>query len=101
MSDIFLQPAVSLVMLYGGLVLGILYAVLRVFRNVFRSRACTAVCDLVFVGCGACVSAYCLLLTTKGELRAFAILFLALGFFLAESACRLVLNGCFGKRHKY
>ncbi len=57
MSDIFLQPAVMLIMLYGGLLLGVLYAFFRILRTVNRTRLCTAICDLLFVGCAACVTA--------------------------------------------
>lgn len=100
MSDIFLQPAVSLVMLYGGLVLGVLYAVFRMLRSAYRTRLCTALCDLLFVGCSASVTAYCLLLTTKGELRAFAFLFLFLGFFLARYVFCSLVAASFKKRYK-
>ena len=100
MTDVFDQPTVCLIMLYGGMLLGVLYTFFRLLRSARQTGWCTAVCDLLFLLCAAAISAYCILITSDGVLRAYAIAALGVGFFLTRYAFSVMFAHLTKNRHK-
>ncbi|MCE5235797.1 MAG: spore cortex biosynthesis protein YabQ [Clostridiaceae bacterium] len=72
--------------LYGGLVIGVLYDVFRLFRLPFRKRrVVTGVVDALFYAAAGVVAAVTLLYVNDGAPRVYLLGGLALGAFLYVS----------------
>lgn len=100
MTDVFGQPTVCIIMVYGGMLLGVLYTFFRLLRAAWPSKWCTVACDLLFLLCAAAVSAYCMLITTDGVLRAYAVAALGASLVLTRYAFSVVFTPTTKKRHK-
>lgn len=84
MSNTLLQPAAFLAMLYGGVIIGIIYDVLRFFRQIGRRPFVCVVCDGLFVILATLVTACTLLFATGGTIRPYLIVGLLAGCFLEQ-----------------
>jgi len=82
--DVFAQPAQAGIMLYGGLVFGLLLALTSPLRRLRIGRAGRVTLDvLVALGFALCLS-LSLLFATGGTLRGYAFFFFALGALIAR-----------------
>lgn len=73
MNEIAAQPAVFLTMVYGGILAGLWYDVLKLFRTRFGGRFVTTLCDVLFVaGCLGLLGT-ALFWATGGSMRPYTI----------------------------
>lgn len=84
MSNTLLQPAAFLTMLYGGVIIGIIYDVLRLFRQIGKHTFICVICDGIFVILATLVTACTLLFATGGIIRPYLIAGLLVGCFLEQ-----------------
>ncbi len=80
MIDVFAQPYEALLLFHGGAVTGIVYLLLRCFRNATESRILTHVYDALFVLILFAVLSGYLYLANYGTVRGFLIVAFILGF---------------------
>lgn len=100
MISVFEQWAKALVMLYGGLMLGLCYEILRCFRFGSFSKPRIAIVDCIFCLCFFILLSLSLLIGTQGELRFYALFFFVAGFILFRKAFSPLFTGIMKKIHK-
>ena len=95
------QAFVFLVMVYGGIVTGLVYEFYRLLRRIFGTgRIVTAVFDILFVLCAFFIFAYILYLANAGQLRFYLLLGYVLGFLLYVFGISRLLNTIYRQIHK-
>ncbi len=86
MNNTLVQPASFLIFMYGGVVLGLIGCVFTRLRARFPGRAFCGLCDALLALSFFIVCAACFLVGTRGVLRLYGFLGLALGLLLARSS---------------
>ena len=100
MIDVFVQPAQAGIMLYGGLVFGLLLALTHPLRRLRLGRLGRVGLD-VLVSLGFFASlALSLLLATGGAPRAYAFFFFALGTLLSRTSFSRLFTSVLNKIRK-
>lgn len=86
------QAQVFIAAVYGGLIIGACYDILRALRRTFRAgRAATAVLDIVFALIMGGVILAVLILATYGEIRGYSLLGFVCGAALYMAALSRLL----------
>lgn len=96
--DVFSQPYELLVILYGGLLSGVVYESLRFCRRILPRQA--GLLDGLFVLLGGFLFVYFLLFSTRGELRWYVFAGFFTGMWLAKAAFRWIFSEIYKKFHK-
>lgn len=88
--NVFSQPYELLVLLYGGLLAGLVYEFLRFFRLLFPRK--TGLFDLLFLFWGSALFCFSLLQSTKGVLRWYTFGGFGGGMLLSKMAFRKIFT---------
>lgn len=97
MIDTLLQGYAAAAFFYAGIVLGICYDVLRLFRLIIDTRTATHVSDLLFILLFGAVTYAVFFLATSGVIRAYGLALLAAGAAVQQWAfgrpiCKRIVN---------
>lgn len=96
--DVFSQPYELLVLLYGGLLSGLVYELLWFCRRILPRQ--TPLLDGLFVLLGGFLFVYALLLSTRGVLRWYVFAGFFTGMWLAKVAFRWIFSEIYKKFRK-
>lgn len=82
-SSIYTEAYILLATLYGGILIGFIYDLYRIFRSLFHpKKLATYIQDTLFWGIITVVSLYVLLISNQGQLRFYNFLGFILGILL-------------------
>lgn len=96
--DVFSQPQELLVLLYGGIVGGLVYELLRFCRHLLPRQ--TALLDVLFLLLGGFLFTYSVLVATCGILRWYTFGGFLGGMWLSKLAFRWIFTEICKKFHK-
>lgn len=87
--------------IYGGLIAGIIYEILRGIRHVFKNTVITIICDTIFWICAVIVSLYVMMMVNSGVFRLFILIAIILGFVLYMTFISDLVHSIFGSLQKF
>lgn len=68
--------------IYGGILAGVLYEVLRAIRHIFNNKVITIICDAIFWVLALMDVIYVMMMVSSGAFRLFIIFAIIIGFAL-------------------
>ncbi|GEM_PF-3063269 len=86
--------------IYGGILAGVSYEVLRFIRHMFNNKWVTVICDTAFWVCSVAISIYVMMMVNSGIFRVYILLAIMIGFGLYMYFISDLVNYIYVRLHK-